>query len=105
MAYFIVSWDISSSEPTWSRIDEQLRNCFKHLPYLRPVNTFYMVKVSSQQQYNLVFTALQNVAERSTQVKVRFIASPMMNITGYNGWLDQDLWPKVRQITDTPAFV
>lgn len=103
MSYFLVSWDISASEPAWSQVDKRLRDCFEHLPYIKPVNTFYMIRVLTRDQYNQVFTALQTVAKNSV-IQVRFIMTPILNNTGFDGWLDTEIWNGVRQITGQPVF-
>lgn len=96
--YFTVSWDISASQPIWSQIDEQMRNCFKNLPQVRPVNTYYMVKVNSADQYNQIHKNLLTIAQQST-VKIHFIMSPLLNATGYKGWLPKDRWDKIGEVT------
>ena len=97
--YFVVSWDISASNPTWSQIDERLRSCLAGYQSLRPVNTFYMVRVSNGDQHRTILAALQNVAGNSS-VKVDLIMSPLLTVTGWDGWLQPDVWPKVAEITN-----
>ena len=95
--YFIVSWDISAGNPTWSQVDERLRNCFARYKSYRPVNTFYMVSVSSGDQYRAILNALQGVAGNSP-VNVFFVMSPLLTTTDWDGWLREEDWPKVFQI-------
>jgi hypothetical protein len=97
--YFIVSWDIGTTEPAWSKINEQLRDCFKSFPQIRPVNTFYMVKVENAQQYQAIHDCLLKIAKESTTVKVHFVMSPLLSIAGWKGWLPQDRWTKIAEIT------
>jgi hypothetical protein len=96
--YFIVSWDISAVNPRWSAIDEQMRNCFKGYTQLRPVNTFYMVKVASGNERNAILTALQAVAQQTSE-DVFFVMSPVLTVSGWDGWLPQDKWELVKAIT------
>jgi hypothetical protein len=96
--HFTVSWDISAKEPQWSAIDEQMRNCFKNYPQVRPVNTYYMVKVTSARDYDQIHNALLNIAQNSS-ITIYFIMSPLLNTSGYKGWLPQDTWTKIAQIT------
>jgi hypothetical protein len=98
LMYFIVSWDISASEPQWSPIDEKLRNCFKNYPHIRPVNTFYLVKVSNGDQYNQIHDCFLQIAKTST-LTVFFVMSPLLTSTGWKGWLPQDRWDKISNIT------
>lgn len=97
MSYFIVSWDISAVEPTWSQTDKRMLECIDGLSWTRPVNTFYMVKTDSPLVYQSLLKNLQQVAQ-SAPVKVRFIMSPLLSRDSYDGWLEPDAWPKVRAI-------
>jgi hypothetical protein len=100
--YFIVSWDISAVEPQWSRIDELMRNCIKGFPQVRPVNTYYIVKVATDQEYEQINTLLRGVAESQTAA-VYFIMTPLYRLpvtaTNFRGWLPKDLWEKITAIT------
>ena len=106
--YFIVSWDISAVEPQWGRIDEQMRNCLKNFAFVRPVNTYYMVKVSSEREYEAIHECLLNVAKAQTAT-VHFVSSPLFSGTGivkklgtsgYQGWLPQDRWTKIKEVVN-----
>lgn len=96
--YFIVSWDISAVEPRWSQINEQMQNCFKTYPQIRPVNTFYMVKVTSGDQYNAIHDCLLNIAQ-NTKETIHFIMSPLLTVKGWKGYLPKDRWPKISELT------
>jgi hypothetical protein len=96
--YFIVSWDIGTTEPAWSKINEQLRDCFKGYEQIRPVNTFYMVKVANAQQYDAIHACLLKIAQNSTTVKVHFIMSPLLTVTGWKGFLPKDSWTKIAEL-------
>jgi hypothetical protein len=92
--YFVVSWDISANNPVWSQIDERMRNCLTGYQSVRPVNTFYMVKVSNSNQHRTILAALQDIAANS-HVMVKVVVSPLLTVTGWDGWLQPDEWPKV----------
>jgi len=100
--YFIVSWDISAVEPQWSRIDEQMRNCLRGFESIRPVNTYYIVKVNSKQQYEDINTCLLKVAQAQTAT-VHYISTPLQSlshsISDFKGWLPKDQFPKITAIT------
>lgn len=98
--YFVVSWDISASNPVWSQIDERMRNCFANYRSIRPVNTFYMVKVANGDQYRTIFNALQRTAQTTEEngTNIYFVMSPLFTVTGWDGWLQPDLWPKVAEV-------
>lgn len=97
--YLIVSWDIGTGEPQWSKINTEMLNCFKSLPQVRPVNTYYMVK-ANEYQHQQVHDSLLKIAQAySGKVSVNFIISPLLAARGYKGWLPQDRWNKISEIT------
>jgi hypothetical protein len=96
--YFIVSWDISAENPLWREINEQMRNCFKNYTQLRPVNTYYLVKISSVEQHTQIYTKLKDVA-KAASVGVEFIMTPAyIGKKGFVGILSEK-WSDVNAIT------
>jgi hypothetical protein len=95
--HFIVSWDIATVEPRWSQINRQMQQCFNGHPQIRPVNTYYIIKVDSQDQYNTINTNLQKVAKAQAETVI-FISTPLLLFKdGYIGLLAD--WAKVNEIT------
>lgn len=97
--YCIVSWDISAVNPRWSAIDEKMRECISSYAWFRPVNTFYVIPISNTNQVTTILNALQNVAKQTNET-VHFVISPAyQSAGGWDGWLPEDHWPKLKAIT------
>jgi len=97
--YCVVSWDISAVNPRWSKIDEQLRDCLKAYNWYRPVNTFYMIKVTGSSQVATIQSCLTTAAKAVTE-SVQFVISPAFAAGRWNGLLGDGEWAKVNAITD-----
>jgi hypothetical protein len=96
--HVVVSWDISASEPDWSAINERLLGVFKPYNWIRPLNTFYVVKVNSEEQRALLHNELLTAA-RSTPITVLFLVSPIIHDGKYQGLLPKDTWPDLNAKT------
>lgn len=96
--HFIVSWDIQSEDKEWDEIDSQLKECLKGYSWVRPLSTFYIVRVPGQKEWERIKKNLQAVAESST-AKTHFVVSPLMYGGRYDGWLPKTAWPKIRKRT------
>ena len=96
--HFIVSWDIQSKDEKWDEINAQLQECLEDYSWVRPLSTFYIVRVSGQEEWARIKEDLQAVAESST-AKTHFVVSPLMYGGRYDGWLPKTAWPKIRKRT------
>src|SRR6267378_7940468 len=96
--YLVISWDISAVNPRWSQINDQMVACLKGYQQVRPVNTFYMLKVTGAAQRTAIMTCLKGVIDRTSE-QVIYIISPLLTTHGWEGWLPQDRWPLIEQIT------
>lgn len=96
--HFIVSWDIQSEDEKWDEIDSQLKECLKGYSWVRPLSTFYIVRVPGQEEWERIKGNLQAVAESST-AKTHFVISPLMYGGQYDGWLPKTAWSKIRERT------
>lgn len=96
--HFIVSWDIQSEDKEWDEINAQLQECLEDYSWVRPLSTFYIVRVRSQEEWEWIKEDLQEVADSSTAT-IRFILSPLMYGGQYDGWLPKTAWPKIRKRT------
>ena len=96
--HFIVSWDIQSEDKEWDEINAQLQECLEDYSWVRPLSTFYIVRVTGQEEWKGIKENLQAVAESST-AKTHFVISPLMDGGRYDGWLPKTAWPKVRKRT------
>ena len=96
--HFIVSWDIQSEGKEWDKINSQLLKCLDDYSWVRPLSTFYIVKVPGQEEWEGIKENLQAVAESSTATTF-FVISPLMSGGQYDGWLPKTAWPQIRERT------
>lgn len=99
MYIVVVSWDIATVEPAWSQIDKQMRQCLESFRHVKPVNTFYIVEVYSEQQRTEIFDGFSAV-KKYNSVQVLFVVSPLFGKEG--AWLgtvaNDELAQKVTEI-------
>jgi len=96
--HFVISWDIKAEDEEWAQINTALRECFKGYSWVKPLTTFYIVRVDSQSDWTSILRELQAVAQQHTK-EVRLVVSPLTSGGYYDGWLPKDLWPKIRERT------
>ena len=94
--HFVVSWDIKGKGQRWTEINDVMKEGLNGYAWVRPLTTFYIVKVNSQYDWNSVHENLLTVAKRYPN-EVNFVMSPLMDGGGYNGWLPKYLWPNIRE--------
>ena len=97
--HFGVSWDIEAEGQRWTEINNAMKKGLSGYSWVRPLATFYIVKVNSQYDWNFIHKNLTGVAEKIYPRKVNFVMGPLMSGGGYNGWLPKELWPKIRERT------
>lgn len=95
--HFIVSWDITHG-PLRNSIEQRLLDVLSPYPHARPLTTFYIVQVSSQNAYLYIVNTLTGIAQQYPQL-VRFVVGPLISGGNYNGWLDANLWPGIQSLT------
>lgn len=99
--HFVVSWNIKTDPPNSARlneINEAMKKGLGNYSWVRPLKTFYIVKVKSQSDWNKIHNDLVEIAKKFGK-EVNFIMSPLISGGQYNGWLPGDLWPKIRERT------
>lgn len=96
--YVVISWDISASGSEWNVINERLVGVFKPYSWIRPLNTFYVVKINAEQQRNAIYNELLTAA-KSTPLRVLFLVSPVI-IGRFEGLLPKETWPDLNSRTD-----
>jgi len=97
--HFVVSWDIkTSTEPRRGEIATALKNCLKPYSWVRPLTTFYIVSVSSQQVWGTILQCFQAVCLRYKD-EIHLVMSPLMQGGRYDGILPQNLWTEINQRT------
>jgi hypothetical protein len=93
--HFVLSWDISTPGfPPRDTIENEMLRPLAALQFVRPLTTFFVVQVSSQQSWNSLLEALTRVAQRYPG-RVNFIMSPLMTGGIYNGFLPGNLWTAI----------
>lgn len=97
--HIAVSWDISAKEPRWGVLNDQMRDCFKGLSWVRPLSTFYIVRVDGESGRGRIQERLLSVATAVPET-IHFVVSPLMPGGRYNGYLPKDTWSKVNERTD-----
>ena len=96
--HFIVSWDIQAEDGKWDEINAQLKECIEDYSWVRPLSTFYIVRVSGPQEWQEIRDALVRVAESSTN-RIHFVIGPLMCGGQYDGYLPKDIWPEIEKRT------
>jgi len=97
--HFVVSWDIKTKGENWKEINNAMKEGLSGYSWVRPLTTFYIVKVDSQYDWNFIHDNLASTAKIYSG-KVNFVMGPLMEGGRYNGWLPKALWPKIRKRTD-----
>lgn len=94
--HFIISWDIKAVQDARKKeIDDALKNCLKTYSWVRPLESFYVVKVDSKATWDSILACMTAVG-RTYGNEVNFIFSPLMQGGEYNGWLPETTWPEIR---------
>lgn len=96
--HFSLSWDIRDADGEWDEINAQLKECIDDYSWVRPLDTFYIVRVSGPQEWKQIRADLIGVAKRFTD-KIYIVISPLMVGGQYDGWLPETIWPKIEKRT------
>ena len=94
-----ISWDITAEGGRWTTINEQMKQALGQRSWVKPLTTYYVVRVfgegDRQAIQNDLLAVAQSVAER-----VHFVISPTMASGRYDGFLPSDMWDKLNARTD-----
>ena len=82
----------------WQQINDQLKAVIQNYSWVRPLPTFYVIKVASLEDRDAVVNGLIAVIKTLSE-QVHFIASPPMVGGSYAGWLPSNLWTEINQRT------
>ena len=93
-----ISWDITASGELWKQIDERLRAAIQAYPWVRPLSTFYVVKIYSETDRTLILNSMTTVA-KSSGVTIHFLITPAMVGGQYQGYLPSDNWTMINERT------
>ena len=96
--HIAVSWDITASGERWTQIDERMRAGIQAYPWVRPLSTFYVVRIYSDADRMQIQSSLTSVAG-SAGVSVHFLITPAMVGGQYQGYLPADYWTQINERT------
>ena len=94
--HIIVSWDIKTEQPKWNEVDEKMKAGLVGYSWVRPLTTFYVIRISTETDRQRIRDRLLEVA-KSAGVVVHFIVSPAMVGGTYDGYLPSDAWAKLKE--------
>jgi hypothetical protein len=96
--HIAVSWDITAEGDRWKQIDETMREALRNYSWVRPLSTFYVVKIGSEGDRQLIQNSLVNVA-KSAGARIHYLITPAMLGGQYQGYLPADDWTNVKART------
>jgi hypothetical protein len=96
--HFVVCWNIEATGAQRKAICEALKRCLKGYSWVRPLRNFHIIRIRSSADWEVIVEKLKNVAKRYTR-QVRFVATPLMQGSGYRGWLPKNKWYKIAMRT------
>ena len=94
--YCVISWDISAVNPRWSEINDRMRACIQGFHYVRPVNTFYLVRISSADKIVAIRQCFEAV-QKNTPESISYILSPALSGHLWTGAIKD--WDSVNAVT------
>lgn len=97
--HIAVSWDIKAENPRWGIINERLLEKIKPYSWVRPVNTFYVIKVDSVERRVEIVKSLTQAAQGVPE-SVFFVVTPLMVGGRYDGLLPKENWDQLNERTD-----
>jgi hypothetical protein len=97
--HMVVSWDIKTENPKWAEIDAKLKDALQGFSWVRPLTTFYVVRLTSDADRMTIRDRMLVIA-KAAGVTVHFILSPVMAGGRYDGYLPADSWPKLNERSD-----
>jgi hypothetical protein len=97
--YVVVSWDISASGEEWESINARLKDGLSNFSWARPLSTFYVVRITSEEERQTIQSRLLTVA-KSVAKNVHFLISPAMAGGRFTGFLPQDMWENLNERSD-----
>ncbi|WP_422450692.1 MULTISPECIES: hypothetical protein [unclassified Endozoicomonas] len=97
--HLAISWDISAQNPQWDQLNNQMLAVLSPYSWVRPLSTFYVVRVNGEVDRHNIFNGLTAVAQSSTMNQINFLISPLMSAGRYDGFLPQDAWVNINERT------
>jgi hypothetical protein len=96
--HFVVCWNIQATGEKRKAIFEALKRCLKGYSWARPLPGFYIIRIRSSVDWEVIVAKLKVEAKRYTR-QVNFVATPLMQGSGYRGWLPKKTWEKIAMRT------
>ena len=94
-----VTWDISAKGESWNSLNDKMRDALKPYSWVRPLSTFYIIKISGEHDRTRIKESMENIASSGT-VKIHFLLSPIMSSGRYYGYLPKDMWDNINERTN-----
>lgn len=92
--HLIASWDISATGAMWDTYNDQMLDVLKPFPWVRPLNTYYLVPIFNAADRDRIDAGLKAVAALAF-VEIKFLVSPPMPPALYAGVLPEEMWKLV----------
>ncbi len=99
--HFSVSWDIQAQGEKHTLINDEMAAVIKNYSWIKPLTTYYIVKVNSQADWQSVLDNLGKIVERHQGTQIRFVMTPLINGGRYNGRLPSNWWTDINKRTDS----
>ncbi|BBO73474.1 hypothetical protein DSCW_08910 [Desulfosarcina widdelii] len=94
--HFVISWDISAQGDDWTRLNDQMREMLNPYSWARPLSTFYIVQVESQEAWDLILKQMGEFTQ-GAPYNINFLMSPLMSGGRYNGILPKEMWEEINK--------
>ena len=101
--HVLVSWDVRKAGKDWKELDKEMRGALEGFSWVRPLRSLYLVRLKNRVEWTEIRDYLQEVAEEAEKENsgdVRFLISPIIGSSRYDGYLPIDVWDKVNARTD-----
>ena len=98
--HIIISWDIKNSDSSdeWDFLNEELRECIKEYSWVKPLSTFYIIKLDSENERKKIRNSIITLCKKN-KGKMNVVISPILEEGKYSGWLPHSMWDKIRERT------
>ena len=97
--HIIISWDIKNCEnDEWNELNEKLRECINDYSWVKPLTTFYIVKLDSEKERKSIRENIVKIC-KVNKGKINIVISPVIYNGGYSGWLPHSMWDLIKERT------
>lgn len=97
--HIVISWDIKAEGETWTKLDDSLRKAIGTYSWVRPLTTFYIVRIPEASNREQILNNMLDVAKASPKITIHIVISPVMSSGSYTGYLPKDMWGKINERT------